>query len=299
MKRITKIVSIIFVFVICLCYLFININLTDIKAQSFDVKNASINKINENDNINDNIVYGNNNDTDMNLLYNDAITEVSELMKKLNVNNSIEALYVFEYILSNGYISIKEPNFTENEKYLLDLSDEGLLGIDVIYGNMNCRHMTDFFTKVLKNLGYDAYAMPCFITDNINEGYIMPNHVITVVNEKEVVYLDAANNIIFDKYNSEYLSDENNNYYAVAMPEYSSFDKNVVVSHNSNNEIIHINKLYNDDKTSISNKNINKEYNKIKIKIMLNKKIINKFINTYKENIINKLPDKKIYMSNV
>ena len=290
MKRVLKIVSFIFTMFFTFYISFANINVGDIRAQAYD-NNKNTNAINN--------IYNDDNTINISYLYNEALDEVVYLMNELDVDSSLEAYYVFEYILSNGYISNKTPCFTEDEKDVLDLYNEELLGLDVIYGNMNCRHITDFFTKVLVKMGYDAYVLPCYFSTDKNDISNIPNHVITIINEKNTIYIDATNKIVFDNYKGyNYLTDSNKDYYAIAMADYSSYDRNVVVSHNTNDSISHINKLVNNDINNISNKDINNEYKIAKNKIKNNKYNIDTFIIRYKKNILNNLPDKSIYITN-
>lgn len=291
MKRVLKVISVVFVMLITFYVSFMNFNITDIKAQAYDNK-VNIEPITP-------IVYNKDGSININYLYSESTDEVVSLMKELKIDNSVQAYYVFEYLLSNGYISKDLPVLTENEKEVLDLNNEELLGLDVIYGKMNCRHITDFYTKVLTKLGYDAYALPCYITTSGDEYYSLPNHVITIINEKQTIYIDATNKIIFDKYdNYNYLTDQNYNYYAVPMAEYSSYDKNIVVSHNTNNNIKYINNLINDDFDNISENNINKEYENAQKIIDKNKDKIETFVIRYQKNILDLLPEKSIYMTN-
>lgn len=289
MKKIIK-VSITFIFTFIMFYtLFININLVDLKAQSYDKNTSNISSIN---NIEEKTT-----DYNVDLLYNNAINEVAALAKSLKLDNSLEVYYLFDYILSNGYLSNTDPILTEDDSNLLDLSDEELLGLDVMYGQMNCRHITDFFTKVLMKLGYDAYAMPCYITTSKYDENDLPNHVITIINDNGTLYIDATNKIIFDRYNTN-LSDSSDSYYAIAMPEYSSYDRMVTVTHNSDEDINYINNLYNNDNEKISNININKEYNKTMNIIDNNSKTINVFRTNYKATILDKLPSKNEIIAN-
>lgn len=287
MKRVIRLTILFFVMFGFIYISFGNISTVDAKNNKAEVITIT-HKIHNNDNT-----------VNIDELYAEAIDEVANVIKKINVDNVIDTYFIFEHLLSKGYLSKVEPTFTEDENKVLDLNEEELLGLDVIYGYMNCRHITDFYTKVLQKLGYDAYALPCFITDNENENSNIPNHVITVINDSKPIYIDATNKIIFNVYAAENkLTDANHNYYIIPMANYSAYDKGVVVSHNSDNDIIYINKIIDDNKELYSNNYINKEYFISTKKIIKNKKIINNFKDNYKRNIINNLPDKNTYMTN-
>ena len=288
MKRVIRLTLLFLVILGCVYISFGNISTLDVKASANSTEKATIkhNIYNEDGNVN------------ISELYSEAIDEVADMLKQLSLDNATSSYFAFEYLLSNGYLSKIEPTFTEDETKVLDLSDEELLGLDVIYGYMNCRHVTDFYTKVMQKLGYDAYPLPCFITDNESENSNVPNHVITVINDSKPIYIDATNKIIFNTYSSDNkLTNSNHEYYIIPMADFSSYDKGIVVSHNTNNDIVYINKLIDTNKDLYGDEYINKVRTKVNIKLIRSKKLLNNFKNNYKKNILDNLPNKELYMT--
>lgn len=106
----------------------------------------------------------------MNLLENECLTskeylelekqyyifleEIKNLLVSLDITNSSEIFVANRYLTLNGYLSI-DHNFSKiNKKY-----DGHFQAISIIEGNGVCRQLSVLLSDLLKNFGYDAYAI--------------------------------------------------------------------------------------------------------------------------------------------
>ena len=131
-------------------------------------------------------------------IYSSLVQDIANFIKEINVNNDnlsyaiiLKALTDMGVFSNNGIL-----------KYSGDASDAiiGYPGINVITGNICCRHIANFQYNVFDkgNLGNKLFY--CFLTNNNlkNSSNIYGNHVINLIYYKNNLYgYDAINNDLF------------------------------------------------------------------------------------------------------
>lgn len=227
-------------------------------------------------------------------LYDEATSEVSDLIKTIGFDNSIECFYFVDYLLSNGYLSLEDFSYDDNADFL-DLYDYDALGADVLYGTGVCRHTADFYTNVLKKAGYDAYTSACYLTENKNDSTKKPNHAITVVNDCGVVYQDLAyDKEIYDKYVSgNCVTNEDKTIFVLPMNKFTNQDENIIVTHNDLDTINYIDSLFENDNEYVTSDAKKKCQDYVEKVIIYNDDNIEDFEQKYYDEVLSKLPEKQ------
>lgn len=227
-------------------------------------------------------------------IYDDATTMVSDLYDTLDLDNTLECYYVFNYLCDNGYLGLTTKI---DEKYL-DLNEDNCLGADVLYSKGNCRHQTDYYTKTLQKYNMEAYPAVCFMGESGKEySFSVPNHVVTIANDNGVVtYQDTVNNEIFDKYGSQYdevRSSLKSASFIYMMPEFD-MAPNVIgpkITNDQKNTIKNL-EVYDDD--GITYEFLESKYSSADEKLKNHYQDVNDFIDDYEQEILQKLPSKPL-----
>ena len=152
--------------------------------------------------------------------YFDIIENITDIFKKLDINNPIVIFGAFNYLCKKGYFSFKH-RFV----YYENVDDcYPLLGVNVMDGKAVCRHMASMLTDVYRFMGYESYNISTVFKESVsrysgipmkiyrNEGrrsigkkilsmFVYPpyNHLVTLVNDKEMgsLLFDPTNNSLF------------------------------------------------------------------------------------------------------
>lgn len=127
--------------------------------------------------------------------YQTYITEVANLIRKLNFPSSKDAILYLQLLLETGhfskYMNHKYKMYSEEKEYLIELC-----GAKVTTGTTVCRHQASFFTDVLNEIGYTAATISVVETSSkdpvaVAKKYsqIKWNHAVTSVSENGRMYL--------------------------------------------------------------------------------------------------------------
>lgn len=126
--------------------------------------------------------------------YQTYITEVANLIRKLNFPSSKDTIMYLQVLLEKGYFSKhmkhKYQISREEKDYLIELC-----GAKVLSGTSVCRHQASFFTDVMNELGYTAatisvvnsYKNPVKTATHYHQ--LRWNHAVTGISENGSMYL--------------------------------------------------------------------------------------------------------------
>ncbi len=121
--------------------------------------------------------------------YKLLLNELVKMLRKLNLNSSLEYSMIIPYLIYNGYLSYNK-NFSNNVEFEIDIQE----GINIINGNGKCRHFASFHSDIFKllNLYYEKYY--CFYQRPFNRETLLANHVIGIVDYDNTLYgIDIGN----------------------------------------------------------------------------------------------------------
>ncbi len=212
-------------------------------------------------------------------LYDEATTLVSEYYDDLELENSLQCFYVYNYLANNGYLSLDSNS---NYKYK-DMYNNNMLGVDVLYtSDTTCRHLSEYYMNTLNKSGYEAYCMVGMLN---NDDRI--NHQLVIVNDEYTTYQDNYNKAVFEKSDGQ-LQDLFGNEYMVPYAKPVT-NKKLISTHNSMDVQRKINKMYEDDNDKVTQDYVSKQYDIAYHKMMVvypeklqdfkeeyNKKVLNK-----------------------
>lgn len=234
---------------------------------------------------------------DLKSLYFEAITYVSGLYETLDLSDSIECYYVYNYLDDHGFLSL--DNSTKSLKnipgHYLDLYLDNIEGADILYKKGLCRHEADFYYQTLVKYNIDAITCTCYIGECNKEYRIKrPNHVIVVAKDNGITYQDTLNNVIFDKMDScqeDVVFGLNSDNFIYMMPDESSSIR-FITTQNTQSDVDKLNSWIKSDTYSVDVNYINKRFSDAQKKIDDHQEDIESFNKKYSLNIKNKLPDK-------
>lgn len=162
-------------------------------------------------------------------LYQEFIVNYNKLNKLFDLNNPIEIFRVFNFLLSNGYLSINH-NFDYSEINGKDFGMYpykliGLAGVEIFRGKGACKNIAPLFNNLLNDIlnNSDSFSSLLMCTyynkkkpDIIEK--IFGNHIINfAVQDNKKYFLDPTNFHV-------YISEDNSNNIL-----HDSLDKNVKV----------------------------------------------------------------------
>lgn len=215
-------------------------------------------------------------------LYDEATTLVSEYYDDLDLENSLQCFYVYNYLAYNGYLSLNNNN---DYKYK-DMYNNNELGVDVLYTkNATCRHLSEYYMNTLNKSGYEAYCMVGMLD---NESKI--NHQLVIVNDEYVTYQDNYNREVFEKSDNKLIDLFDDSY----MIPYNKpvTNKKLISTHNTSEVQHKINKLYKDDNDMVNKDYVNEQYDIAYHKMMvIYPDKLQEFKDEYDEKILSKIKE--------
>lgn len=166
-------------------------------------------------------------------LYDEIVKETALYMQGNGGDNPEKCFWLYTQLLWNGYLS-------NGKFYKYNIEDEnniiGNYGARIATGEGDCKNNEDFFYKVMKLLGYEAYQVACIQNARSPQDFITGNHMITVVNYNGVeYYFDATNACAYQKVGINRIQNENKNLVAILKP-LSSY----IYGYNNEEETIHL-----------------------------------------------------------
>ncbi len=129
--------------------------------------------------------------------YDELINIVATYMKENGVDNPESCFDLYTKLLWNGYFSV-------NQMYEYDVENQsnmmGYYGIQIATGRGDCKNNEDFFYRIMRKLGYNAYQVACSQGPDSIKELVLGNHVITVVEDNGLeYYFDTTNACSYQK----------------------------------------------------------------------------------------------------
>ena len=157
---------------------------------------------------------------ELNDVYEDAIKYISKLYDKLELENSVQCYYLFNYLDDKGYLSLdnnKASRYINENKdsHYLDLYKDNLIAGDMLFKKSLCRHEAPFFEDSLNNYGIKAYTLSCFMGETGKKYDIKnPNHSVVVSEDLGTMVFDTLNDNIYDKTSTTYVDSDHYIYFS-------------------------------------------------------------------------------------
>ncbi len=117
------------------------------------------------------------------------LIKVSELLKKLNLSNSLEYSFLLSYLIHNGYLSYNKQYINKKKFELAKYH-----GINIVNGNGVCRHFAGIHKDIfdLLNMYYEKFY--CYSPNVIIPETTVANHVISLIDYNGTLHgIDIAN----------------------------------------------------------------------------------------------------------
>ena len=157
--------------------------------------------------------------------YEDIIDTTADFFIENEVDSPEACFELYTKLLWNGY-------FSNGMKYEYNITDRnnvnGNYGIRIATGEGDCKNNEDFFCKLLKKLGYDAFQMACMqvsdkeIFPNLDDA-LFGNHVVTVViYEGKIYYFDVTNYCTYEKV-GEYMAENKEKHLRIVLKPVFSY----------------------------------------------------------------------------
>ena len=156
--------------------------------------------------------------------YKEIISKTADLLKYIKMDNPLDALLIFQYLLWNGYFS-KDKNFKYSQDNRFNALDA--FGADIMRGYSVCLNNSDMLTRVLNSLDIPSRILCCstnelklpndnrILKPNDNQfvkhidnsspwenfliNHIIGNHAIVVFNHEDLDYVIDPTNCYFIK----------------------------------------------------------------------------------------------------
>ena len=220
-------------------------------------------------------------------LYDEATTLVSNYYSDIELENSLQCFYVYNYLEYNGYLS---SNDFDDYKYK-DMYKNNALGVDVLYTpNTTCRHLSEFYMNTLNKSGYEAYCMTGILCEDGSKNDKINHQVVEVKDNDYITYQDNYNRNIFEKNDNELESISND----MVMYPYNKpiKNKNLIATHNNKNVQNRVNRLYESDNDSITSSYVAKQYDIAYHKMMVvHADKLYQFEDEYNEKVLSKIKE--------
>jgi len=125
------------------------------------------------------------------LLYDEFIKEVSNFLKSLDLQNSIDYTLAISYLIQKGYLS--EDLFFDKIETRKEL--ENRWGISIITGAGCCRNLSSIHYDIMKELKIPTKKLYCHVDALFQDGKKKrANHVISLIRYQRTLYgIDLMN----------------------------------------------------------------------------------------------------------
>lgn len=149
-------------------------------------------------------------------LYDEIVKATALYIQRNGGDNPESCFRLYTQLLWDGYLA-------NNGNYRYNIEDQnniiGNYGARIATGEGDCKNNEDFFYKVMKLLGYDAYLVACIQKPKLPQEFIMGNHMITIVSyEGKEYYFDATNVCSYQKVGINHIQNENKRLEVVLKP---------------------------------------------------------------------------------
>lgn len=140
--------------------------------------------------------------------YYKYINLVSKLIKEIGIdNNSISYSFILNKLLESGYLSLNgKINIVNGNDKFKEIT--GFYGINILSGDMCCRHAAYFYQDVFDKLGMFSELLPCLYGNGISRTEALSrraDHIINLLEYNKVLCgYDLINNLFF-KFDNEFL----------------------------------------------------------------------------------------------
>lgn len=119
-------------------------------------------------------------------VYKILLQEILKLCKKLDVDNEIKIFSLYNYLYSNGFLSIDHTFYYKKTSLKNDFVS--LLGLNVIVGRGDCKCVNSMFTDILKENGNEAYNLHM----NLDKPIYQLGDIQLLCEEEENITLDQS-----------------------------------------------------------------------------------------------------------
>lgn len=166
-------------------------------------------------------------------LYDEIVKATALYIQGNGGDNPEKCFKLYTQLLWNGYLS-------NDRSYRYNIEDRnniiGNYGARIMTGEGDCKNNEDFFYKVMKLLGYEAYQVACMQNPKYPQDFIMGNHMITVISyDGKEYYFDATNGCSYQKVGMNHIQNENKDLEITLKPLVS-----YIYGYNDEEETVHL-----------------------------------------------------------
>ena len=156
----------------------------------------------------------------LNSLYNDIIDKFCSLVKKLNLNDSLDISNLYSYLLWNGCFS-KNMSIKFSSKNNFNINEYS--GFNIMQGNGVCLNFSTFLRDILNKCGYKSAVISNIYDSKLKTNYSvdeillrkkkrilprfkltkLPNHAMTLIDDKGMYLYDPTNFLILSLKNKK------------------------------------------------------------------------------------------------
>ena len=187
------------------------------------------------------------------------LDEIVNLLKLLELNNSIEYSLALSYLIENNYLSYKEFDYNKEKHNEITT----VPGLTIINGSGCCRHFTDIQKSIFDKLDIFCKKFYCYESEIKYNNKLRANHIVNLISYNNLMYG-------IDLYNYNSLYKFTGKYYMKAINDvsvyltYKPYFEMIIEESNLdliNDYIKYFKKIANDDYISYLEYNDNIKYN--------------------------------------